>query len=170
MCVSGSPPKPTQEVMEMMEVMEGSSVSLCCSIKIFCPMSHPPSLKWSSSLNVNVIQQQYQSQTELISDLNFTVTHYHHGVTFTCTATHQLQQQITTQDSDANPAVNYTWYRDTEELLNPVQTGPDLTINNIKLTHSGRYYCTAQNKHGTQNTSVLLDVQQTHFCLHPADD
>ncbi|KAL1275312.1 hypothetical protein QQF64_034935, partial [Cirrhinus molitorella] len=61
--------------------------------------------------------------------------------------------------SDANPAVNYTWYRDTEGLLNPVQTGPNLTINNTNSTHSGRYYCTAENKHGTQNTSVLLDVQ-----------
>uniref|UniRef100_A0A671T6K1 Ig-like domain-containing protein n=1 Tax=Sinocyclocheilus anshuiensis TaxID=1608454 RepID=A0A671T6K1_9TELE len=61
--------------------------------------------------------------------------------------------------SDANPAVNYTWYRDTEELLNPVQTGPNLTINNTDTTHIGRYYCRAENKHGTQNTSVLLDVQ-----------
>ncbi|XP_058629771.1 sialic acid-binding Ig-like lectin 10 [Onychostoma macrolepis] len=61
--------------------------------------------------------------------------------------------------SDANPAVNYTWYRDTEELLNPVQTGPNLTINNTDPTHRGRYYCRAENKHGTQNTSVLLDVQ-----------
>ncbi|XP_016366455.1 B-cell receptor CD22-like, partial [Sinocyclocheilus rhinocerous] len=61
--------------------------------------------------------------------------------------------------SDANPAVNYTWYRDTERPLNPVQTGPNLTINNTDPTHSGRYYCTAENKHGTQNSSVLLDVQ-----------
>ncbi|XP_073694530.1 sialic acid-binding Ig-like lectin 14 [Garra rufa] len=197
--ILGTPPKPTmsvfkdqQEVMKMMEVMEGSSVSLRCSTKIFCPFL-PPNITWSSSLNKNVTGGQYQSQTELISDLNFTVSHRHHGVTFTCNATHQLQQQITTQESrllrvqyapkntsvwinlaglvlegrsvtlscssDANPAVNYTWYRDTEGLLNPVQTGPDLTINNTDPTHSGRYYCTAQNKHGTQNTSVLLDVQ-----------
>ncbi|XP_016366456.1 hemicentin-2-like [Sinocyclocheilus rhinocerous] len=61
--------------------------------------------------------------------------------------------------SDANPAVNYTWYRDAERPLNPVQTGPNLTINNTDPTHSGRYYCTAENKHGTQNSSVLLDVQ-----------
>ncbi len=99
MCVSGSPPKPTlrvfndqQEVMKTMEVMEGSSVSLRCSTKIFCP-SRPPSLTWSSSLNDNITEQQYQSQTELISDLNFTVSHLHHEVTFTCSATHQLQKQ-----------------------------------------------------------------------------
>ncbi|KAF4114955.1 hypothetical protein G5714_005178 [Onychostoma macrolepis] len=210
---SGSPPKPTvrvfkdqQEVMETEEVMEGSSVSLRCSTKIFCP-SRPPSLTWSSSLNENITGRQYQNQTELISDLHFTVSHRHHGVTFTCSATHQLQKKNTTTrrsrvlqvqyapkntsvminpaglvlegrsvtlscSSDANPAVNYTWYRDTEELLNPVQTGANLTINNTDPTHSGRYYCRAENKHGTQNTSVLLDVQyapkNTSVRINPA--
>uniref|UniRef100_A0A673KQC7 Si:ch73-177h5.2 n=1 Tax=Sinocyclocheilus rhinocerous TaxID=307959 RepID=A0A673KQC7_9TELE len=190
--------KDQQEVMKMMEVMEGSSVSLLCSTKIFCP-SRPPSLRWSSSLNENVTEQQYQNQTELISDLNFTVSHRHHRVTFTCTATHQLQQPSTTQESrmllvqyapkntsvrinpaglvlegrsvtlscssDANPAVNYTWYRDTERPLNPVQTGPNLTINNTDPTDSGRYYCRAENKHGTQKTSALLDVQCEYYDL-----
>ncbi|XP_059360601.1 sialic acid-binding Ig-like lectin 14 [Carassius carassius] len=198
--VSGSPPKPTlivfkdqQKVMKRkVEVIEGSSVSLRCSTKIFCP-SRPSSLTWSSSLIESVTGRQYQSQTDLISDLNFTVSHRHHRVTFTCTATHQIQKQNTTQESrllhvqyapkntsvrinpaglvlegrsvtlicssDANPAVNYTWYRDTERPLNPVQTGPNLTINNTDPTHSGRYYCTAENKHGTQKSSVLLDVQ-----------
>uniref|UniRef100_A0A8C2AM63 Ig-like domain-containing protein n=1 Tax=Cyprinus carpio TaxID=7962 RepID=A0A8C2AM63_CYPCA len=178
--------------MKMMEVIEGSSVNLRCSTKIFCP-SRPPSLRWSSSLNENVTEKQYQNQSEFISDLNLTVSHRHHRVTFTCTATHQLQQPITTQESwmllvqyaprntsvtinpaglvlegrsvtlscssNANPAVNYTWYRDTNGLLNPVQTGPNLTINDTDPTHSGRYYCTAENKRGTQNISLLLDVQ-----------
>uniref|UniRef100_A0A9J8CJY8 Ig-like domain-containing protein n=1 Tax=Cyprinus carpio carpio TaxID=630221 RepID=A0A9J8CJY8_CYPCA len=198
-----SPPKPTlrvfkdqQELMKMMEVIEGSSVNLRCSTKIFCP-SRPPSLRWSSSLNENVTEKQYQNQTELISDLNLTVSHRHHRVTFTCTATHQLQQPITTQESwmllvqyaprntsvtinpaglvlegrsvtlscssNANPAVNYTWYRDTNGLLNPVQTGPNLTINDTDSTHSGQYYCTAENKRGTQNISLLLDVQCFHY-------
>ncbi|XP_042578543.1 myelin-associated glycoprotein-like [Cyprinus carpio] len=197
--VLGSPPKPTlrvfkdqQELMKMMEVIEGSSVNLRCSTKIFCP-SRPPSLRWSSSLNENVTEKQYQNQSEFISDLNLTVSHRHHRVTFSCTATHQLQQPITTQESwmllvqyaprntsvtinpaglvledrsvtlscssNANPAVNYTWYRDTNGLLNPVQTGPNLTINDTDSTHRGRYYCTAENKRGTQNISVLLDVQ-----------
>ncbi len=99
MCVSGSPPKPTVSVFkDQQKVMEGSSVSLRCSTKIFCP-SRPPSLTWSSSLNENITGRQYQNQTELISDLNFTVSHRHHGVTFNCTATHQLQKQITTQRS-----------------------------------------------------------------------
>ncbi|XP_073802937.1 sialoadhesin-like [Danio rerio] len=69
-----------------------------------------------------------------------------HSVTLSCS-------------SEANPAVKYSWYRHTEGDLKPVQTGPNLTINNINRSHSGRYYCIAENQHGIQNTSVLLDVQ-----------
>ncbi|XP_051747245.1 B-cell receptor CD22 isoform X5 [Ctenopharyngodon idella] len=200
--VTESPPKPTVSLLkdqqEVMEVTEGSSVNLRCSTKIFCS-SRPAVLTWSSSpehlLKENVTQQ-HQNETDLISDLIFTVTHHHHSATFTCTVTHQLQQQITKSQnesrtlrvqyapkntsahvnpsgfvlegrsvtlscsSDANPPeLNYTWYRDTEEPLKPVQTGQNLTINNTNPTHSGRYVCTAQNKHGAQNASVLLDVQ-----------
>ncbi|XP_067247978.1 myelin-associated glycoprotein-like [Chanodichthys erythropterus] len=196
-----SPPKPTVslfEDQEETEVKEGSSVNLRCSTKIFCS-SRPAVLTWSSSpehLLKEIVTQQRQSETELISDLIFTVTHRHHSATFTCTVTHQLQKDITKSrnksrtlqvqyapkstsahvspsgfvlegrsvtlscSSDANPPeLNYTWYRDTEEHLKPVQTGQNLTINNTDPTHSGRYVCTAQNKHGAQNASVLLDVQ-----------
>ncbi|XP_016367560.1 sialoadhesin-like [Sinocyclocheilus rhinocerous] len=94
-----SPSKPTLSIFpDQQETTEGSSVSLRCSTKIFC-QSRPPSLTWSSSLIESVTGRQYQSQTELISDLNFTVSHRHHRVTFTCTATHQLQQPSTTQES-----------------------------------------------------------------------
>ncbi|XDV24447.1 hypothetical protein PO909_028616 [Leuciscus waleckii] len=202
--VINSPPEPTvnlfkdqQKVTEVKEVKEGSSVNLRCSTKIFCS-SRPANLTWSSSpehlLNESVTQQQRQEQTELISDLIFTVTHRHHLANFTCTVTHQLQDQVTKQEtrtlrvqyapkntsahvsasgfvlegrsvtlscsSDANPPVlNYTWYRDTEEPLKPVQSGQNLTISNTDPTHSGRYVCTAQNEHGAQNASVMLDVQ-----------
>ncbi|XDV24433.1 hypothetical protein PO909_028614, partial [Leuciscus waleckii] len=211
--VINSPPKPTvslfkdqqevkkvkevTEVKEVKEVTEGSSVNLRCSTKIFCS-SRPANLTWSSSpehlLNESVTQQQRQEQTELISDLIFTVTQRHHLATFTCTVTHQLQKQITKHksrtlrvqyapkntsahvnasgfvlegrsvtlscSSDANPPVlHYTWYRDTEEPLKPVQSGQNLTISNTDPTHSGRYVCTAQNEHGAQNASVMLDVQ-----------
>ncbi|XP_048010695.1 B-cell receptor CD22-like isoform X2 [Megalobrama amblycephala] len=198
-----SPPKPTVSLLkdqeEVKKVKEGSSVNLRCSTKIFCS-SRPAVLTWSSSpehlLKEIVTQHQRQSETELISDLIFTVTHRHHSATFTCTVTHQLQQNITKSrnesrtlrvqyapkntsahvspsgfvlegrsvtlscSSDANPPeLNYTWYRDTEEHLKPVQTGQNLTFSNPDPTHSGRYVCTAQNKHGAQNASVLLDVQ-----------
>ncbi|XP_056312375.1 sialic acid-binding Ig-like lectin 11 [Danio aesculapii] len=229
--VRASPPNPTvllfQDQQEVMEVMEGKSVTLSC-FKIFCP-SFPSSLTWSSSpehlINANITEQ--KNQTHHYSDLMFTVTQHHHRAEFTCTATHYLQEQNTTHStrqlhvqyapksvsahvspagviveghsvtlscsSEANPAVNYSWYRHTEGDLKPVQTGPNLTepnltisitnliktnltetnmaisntnltgpnltIRNINRSHSGRYYCKAENQHGTQNTSVLLDVQ-----------
>ncbi|XP_051543938.1 uncharacterized protein LOC127434920 [Myxocyprinus asiaticus] len=65
-----------------------------------------------------------------------------------------------TCSSEANPAViNYTWYRENEGQLEQLQTGEILIFKKIKSTHRSWYYCVAQNKHGTQNSSVLLDVQ-----------
>nr|XP_055047331.1 myelin-associated glycoprotein-like isoform X3 [Misgurnus anguillicaudatus] len=65
-----------------------------------------------------------------------------------------------TCSSEGNPPViNYTWYRYTEGQLKYLQNGSDLIFNKSKSTDSGGYFCTAQNKHGTQNTSTLLDIQ-----------
>ncbi|XP_065124590.1 Schwann cell myelin protein-like [Paramisgurnus dabryanus] len=62
--------------------------------------------------------------------------------------------------SDGNPAVfNYTWYRENEGQLEELQTGYNLTFNVTVRTHTGRYSCQTKNQHGTQNTSVLLDIQ-----------
>uniref|UniRef100_A0A671SIR2 Ig-like domain-containing protein n=1 Tax=Sinocyclocheilus anshuiensis TaxID=1608454 RepID=A0A671SIR2_9TELE len=59
--------------------------------------------------------------------------------------------------SDANPAVNYTWSRESEGQMEQLQTGDTLTFDRIDLKHRGWYHCTAQNQHGTQNSSVMLD-------------
>uniref|UniRef100_A0A8C2DLJ5 Ig-like domain-containing protein n=1 Tax=Cyprinus carpio TaxID=7962 RepID=A0A8C2DLJ5_CYPCA len=61
--------------------------------------------------------------------------------------------------SDANPAVNYTWSRESEGQLEQLQTGDTLTFNRTDPTHRGWYHCTAQNQHGSQNSSVMLDIQ-----------
>ncbi|XP_052400925.1 B-cell receptor CD22-like isoform X7 [Carassius gibelio] len=61
--------------------------------------------------------------------------------------------------SDANPAVNYTWSRESEGQLKQLQTGDTLTFNRTDPTHRGWYHCTAQNQHGSQNSSVMLDIQ-----------
>ncbi|XP_073723607.1 hemicentin-1 isoform X2 [Misgurnus anguillicaudatus] len=60
--------------------------------------------------------------------------------------------------SEANPANNYTWYRDNGGQLQLIQTGNNLTISVTNPEHRGWYYCVAQNKYGQQNSSVLLDV------------
>ncbi|XP_016349244.1 Schwann cell myelin protein-like isoform X1 [Sinocyclocheilus anshuiensis] len=62
--------------------------------------------------------------------------------------------------SDANPAVlSYTWSRESEGQLEQLQTGDTLTFNRTDPTHGGWYHCTAQNQHGSQNSSVMLDIQ-----------
>nr|XP_055046783.1 sialic acid-binding Ig-like lectin 7 [Misgurnus anguillicaudatus] len=204
--VSDSPPNPTVQMFKDQmkvevhkEVLEGSSMCLRCSAKTLCSSS-PPTLTWSSTdrLHLNEssrLQLDQQKQTEIISDLNFTATHFQHGVTFICTITYQIKQRNTTAQnnitlrvqyapentsvsvfpsnsvlegssvtlicsSDGNPAVfNYTWYRENGGQLEELQTGYNLTFNVNDHTHTGRYYCQAKNKHGTQNTSVLLDIQ-----------
>ncbi|XP_073669961.1 sialic acid-binding Ig-like lectin 14 [Paramisgurnus dabryanus] len=209
-CVSiaviDSPPNPTVQMFKDQmkvevheEVLEGSSMCLRCSAKTLCSSS-PPTLTWSSTdrLHLNEssrLQLDQQNQTEIISDLNFTATHLQHRVTFICTITYQLQQRITTAQSnitlrvqyapkktsvsvfpsnsvlegssvtlicssDGNPAVfNYTWYRENGGQLEELQTGSNLTFNVTDRTHTGRYFCQSRNQHGTQNTSVLLDIQ-----------
>ncbi|XP_057180219.1 B-cell receptor CD22 isoform X2 [Triplophysa rosa] len=196
MNVRDSPPKPKVSIyMQQQEVVEGTSVILRCSVKMFCS-SHPPALIWSTSTIVSIREQQRQIQSDLISDLHFTVTHQHHRVNFTCMISYQLQNRNTsaqesmtlhvqyapkntsvfvspsgcvlegrsvslTCSSDGNPAViNFTWHRDTEGHLKHLQTGPDLIFDKTEPKHSGRYYCTAHNKHGNQNsTTLMLDVQ-----------
>ncbi|XP_052433345.1 myelin-associated glycoprotein-like [Carassius gibelio] len=64
-----------------------------------------------------------------------------------------------TCSSEANPAVNYTWSRESEGQMEQLKTGETLTFDKIDLVHRGWYYCTAQNQHGTQNSSVMLDIQ-----------
>lgn len=62
--------------------------------------------------------------------------------------------------SDANPAlINHTWYKEIEGQLEQLQTGDNLTFSVTNTTHTGWYYCVAQNKHGQQNSSFFLDIQ-----------
>ncbi|KAK7149534.1 hypothetical protein R3I94_008996 [Phoxinus phoxinus] len=191
-----SPPKPTVKLYkdpDQEEVLEGSSVRLRCSAETLCS-SPPPTLTWSFTPRIPLSESSRQQEL-LISDLNFTATHRHHRVTFTCTITYQLQDKNkTAQDnitlhvqyppkntsvsvlpsgsvlegssvtltcsSDANPAVlNYTWSRKSERELKQLRTGDTLTFNKTDPTQRGWYHCTAQNKHGCQESSVMLDIQ-----------
>ncbi|KAM7010092.1 B-cell receptor CD22-like [Tautogolabrus adspersus] len=60
-----------------------------------------------------------------------------------------------TCSSDANPAANYTWYKENED--SPKASGPIFTINDFRAEHNGNYYCEAQNTIG-RHTSALMAV------------
>ncbi|XP_062282340.1 B-cell receptor CD22-like [Scomber scombrus] len=61
-----------------------------------------------------------------------------------------------TCSSDANPAANYTWYKKNED--SPKASGQIFTITDVRPEHSGNYYCEAQNKIGSHNSTLHLIV------------
>ncbi|XP_047197720.1 B-cell receptor CD22-like [Hippoglossus stenolepis] len=63
-----------------------------------------------------------------------------------------------TCSSDANPAANYTWYKENRTLLQ----GPEgvYRLSSISSGDSGVYSCKSENQYGRINsTSLHLDVQ-----------
>ena len=56
-----------------------------------------------------------------------------------------------TCSSDANPAADYTWYKDSGS--SSISTGRQLVKQNVSPTDSGQYTCKATNKHGSQSSS-----------------
>ncbi|XP_033985897.1 B-cell receptor CD22-like isoform X1 [Trematomus bernacchii] len=61
-----------------------------------------------------------------------------------------------TCSSDANPAANYTWYKEDED--SPTASGQIFNITDFRAEHSGSYYCEAQNKLGRLNSTLHLSV------------
>ncbi|XP_078022745.1 hemicentin-1-like [Epinephelus lanceolatus] len=59
-----------------------------------------------------------------------------------------------TCSSDANPAANYTWYKENKD--SPKASGQIFTITDIRAEHSGNYYCEAQNSRGRHNSTIYL--------------
>ncbi|XP_026159975.1 hemicentin-1-like [Mastacembelus armatus] len=63
-----------------------------------------------------------------------------------------------TCSSDANPAANYTWYKENQTLIH----GPEGTyqFTSISSEDRGTYYCRSENQLGQSNSSsVSIDVQ-----------
>ena len=63
-----------------------------------------------------------------------------------------------TCSSDANPAANYTWYKENQTLIQ----GPGEKVHFFSITSkdSGIYHCMSENKYGLINSSSLvIDVQ-----------
>ncbi|XP_047434048.1 pregnancy-specific beta-1-glycoprotein 1-like isoform X4 [Mugil cephalus] len=59
-----------------------------------------------------------------------------------------------TCSSDANPAANYTWYKENED--SPKASGQIFTITDFRPEHRGSYYCEAQNRRGRHNSTLHL--------------
>ncbi|KAK3545080.1 hypothetical protein QTP86_034264, partial [Hemibagrus guttatus] len=93
------------EVEDQNEVVEGTSVSLICSAPSPCLLK-PPTFTWNF-LPEERRQEQNHNTSFSSSQLNFTATHLHHGLTFTCTTTYQLQNQNKSAQSSRTLHVLY---------------------------------------------------------------
>ncbi|KAM9857048.1 B-cell receptor CD22-like [Aulostomus maculatus] len=58
--------------------------------------------------------------------------------------------------SDANPAANYTWYKENED--SPKAAGQILALSDMRPEHSGSYNCEARNSIGRHTATVNLTV------------
>ncbi|KAK0151779.1 B-cell receptor CD22 [Merluccius polli] len=56
--------------------------------------------------------------------------------------------------SDANPAANYTWFKEHEDSVG--ESGQNYTITNITSELGGHYYCQAHNAFGRHNSTLLF--------------
>ncbi|XP_071059784.1 sialic acid-binding Ig-like lectin 14 isoform X3 [Pseudochaenichthys georgianus] len=59
-----------------------------------------------------------------------------------------------TCSSDANPAANYTWYKEDS----PKASGQIFNITDFRAEHRGSYSCGAQNKLGRSDSTLTLSV------------
>lgn len=60
-----------------------------------------------------------------------------------------------TCSSNANPTLNYTWFKiDGESCLEMVSQA-ELQFNVTHTGNSGKYFCVVSNKHGRQNSGIL---------------
>ncbi|XP_058642159.1 B-cell receptor CD22-like [Onychostoma macrolepis] len=68
--------------------------------------------------------------------------------------------------SDSNPpALNFSWFK--ENQTSAVGSGQSFIISSFNSSHSGRYYCEAQNQYGSQRSaSVLVSLKDAWNILY----
>lgn len=60
-----------------------------------------------------------------------------------------------TCSSNANPTLNYTWFKMDGDSCLEMVTQAELQFNVSHTGNSGKYFCVVSNKHGRQNSTIL---------------
>ncbi|XP_036952715.1 sialoadhesin-like isoform X2 [Acanthopagrus latus] len=180
----GSPPVygprlPSVSVSPSAEIVEGSSVTLTCSSDAnpaakytwykehgdpdLQPLSKDPQLVFSSIQSSDsgeyncTAENQLGRRTSEYIYVNVTYGPRLPSVSVSPSAEIVEGSSVTlTCSSDANPAANYTWYKENED--SPKASGQIFTITDFRAEHSGNYSCEVQNRRGRNKTSVHLTV------------
>uniref|UniRef100_A0A8C9ZE81 Ig-like domain-containing protein n=1 Tax=Sander lucioperca TaxID=283035 RepID=A0A8C9ZE81_SANLU len=114
-----------------------SSIQSSDSGEYYCTAENELGRRTSRSISIDV-------KCEFLKDMRITHSQLEgSSVNLTCS-------------SDANPAANYTWYKENED--SPKASGQIFTITDVRPEHSGNYYCEAQNSRGRQKSTLHLIV------------
>ncbi|XP_030282804.1 B-cell receptor CD22-like [Sparus aurata] len=174
-----APRLPSVSVSPSAEIVEGSSVTLTCSSDAnpaanytwykkngdadIQPLSKEPQLVFSSIQSSDSGEYYCTAENELgrrTSEyiyINVTYAPKLPSVSMSPSAEIVEGSSVTlTCSSDANPAANYTWYKENED--SPKASGQIFTITDIRAEHSGNYHCEVQNSRGRHNSTLQLIV------------
>ncbi|XP_078022570.1 B-cell receptor CD22-like isoform X1 [Epinephelus lanceolatus] len=174
--VQYAPKLPSVSVSPSAEIVEGSSVTLTCSSDAnpaanytwykeninLRPLSEEPQLIFSSIQSSDSGQYYCAAENELATIFESILINVKYApklpsVSVSPSAEIVEGSSVTlTCSSDANPAAQYTWYKENED--SPKASGQIFTITDIRAEHSGNYYCEAHNSRGHHNSTLHLTV------------
>ncbi|XP_053273274.1 B-cell receptor CD22 isoform X2 [Pleuronectes platessa] len=174
--VTYAPKPPSVSVSPSGEIMEGSSVNLTCSSDANPAANYtwykenrtllqgPEGVyrlssisSWDSGVYSCKSENQYGqiNSTSLYLDVQYAPKPP--SVSVSPSGEIMEGSSVTlTCSSDANPAANYTWYK--EDEASTKASGQIFIISNITAEHGGKYQCEAQNTQGRSNTTLHLTV------------
>ncbi|XP_045899340.1 B-cell receptor CD22-like, partial [Micropterus dolomieu] len=172
--VKYAPKLPSVSVSPSAEIVEGSSVTLTCS------SDANPAAKYTwykenqtliqgpgdiyhftsiSSKDSGIFHCKAENEYGQINSTSVSIDVQYAPKTVSVNSSGEIVEgsSVTlTCSSDANPAANYTWYKENED--SPKASGQNFTITDFRAEHSGNYYCEAQNRRGRHNSTLHLTV------------
>uniref|UniRef100_A0A3Q1B3Z1 B-cell receptor CD22 n=1 Tax=Amphiprion ocellaris TaxID=80972 RepID=A0A3Q1B3Z1_AMPOC len=180
--VTDAPKLPSVSVSPSAEIVEGSSVNLTCNgeanpaatytwfkVNDRDPLSQTPQLNFRSIRSSESGQYSCTATNALgntSSSIYINVKYAPKFASLSVIPSGEIVEGSSvnlTCSSDANPAANYTWYKENQTLLQ----GPEhiYHFTSISPDDRGIYYCKAENQFGHINSLFLFLNVQLHFCV-----
>uniref|UniRef100_A0AAQ5ZKV9 Ig-like domain-containing protein n=1 Tax=Amphiprion ocellaris TaxID=80972 RepID=A0AAQ5ZKV9_AMPOC len=176
---SDAPKLPSVSVSPSAEIVEGSSVNLTCNgeanpaatytwfkVNDRDPLSQTPQLNFSSIRSSE--SGQYSCTNALgntSSSIYINVKYAPKFASLSVSPSGEIVEGMNlTCSSDANPAANYTWYKENEEQ--PLGPGSIYNLASISSEDKGNYCCKSENKHGQSSSFLFISVQCKYSLLY----